>query len=206
MARTTGSKCRLCRREGIKLYLKGERCYSPKCPIEKKGALPPGHHGQKGSKRLSDYGVRLREKQKAKRMFGVLEKTFNNYYDKASLFRGETGKRLMQLLEGRLDNVLFRGGLIGSRSQARQLVTHGFCLVDGKKTNIASYQVSPGQVITISTKGLKQDNVKKSLEDKVAVPNWLEKKAAVLKIKRLPEREEMEQDINEQLIVEYYSK
>ena len=206
MAKYIDAKCRLCRREGVKLFLKGERCYSSKCPIEKKGALPPGQHGQKGSQRLSGYGIRLREKQKAKRIYGVLEKTFKKYYKKASQFKGETGKKLLQLLEMRLDNVLFRGGLVGSRSQARQLISHGFCLVDGQKTNIPSYQLKPGQIITLNSKAMKIDQVKKFLAEKKTAPAWLKRKAVVVKVERLPEREEMEQELDEQLIVEFYSK
>ena len=125
---------------------------------------------------------------------------------KASQFKGETGKRLLQLLETRLDNVLFKGGLVGSRSQARQLISHGYCLVDGKKVNIPSYQLSPGQVITLKPKGLQLDLVKKILAEKIAAPSWLTRKAAVLKMNKLPEREEMEQELDEQLIVEFYSK
>ncbi|MFC1711328.1 30S ribosomal protein S4 [Patescibacteria group bacterium] len=206
MTRNIDAKCRLCRREGAKLFLKGERCYSPKCPIDKKGALPPGQHGQKRAGRLSDYGIRLREKQKAKRIFDVTEKTFKNYYKKSSKFRGETGKRLLQLLETRLDNVLFKGGLLGSRTQARQLICHGFCLVDGKRTNIPSYQLAPGQIVTLNIKGMKLEPVKRSLAEKRVLPVWLKRKATVVKLDRLPEREEMEQDIDEQLIIEFYSK
>lgn len=206
MARYTGSKCKLCRREGVKLFLKGDRCYSPKCPIERKGAVAPGQHGQKRISRLSDYGIRLREKQKARRIYGLMEKTFKNYYQKASQFKGETGKRLLQLLETRLDNVLFKAGFVGSRSQARQLITHGFCLVDGHKVNISSYRLKPGQVVTLNTKGLKHDSFKRNSEKKITIPSWLKRKAAVVKIDRLPDREEMEQDLDEQLIVEFYSR
>lgn len=206
MSRNFGPKCRLCRREGKKLFLKGERCYSPKCPIERKGALPPGQHGQKGSRRLSDYGLQLREKQKAKRMFGITERVFKNYYKTASQFRGETGKRLLQLLETRLDNIVFRGGLVDSRTIARQLITHGFCLVDGKRVNIPSYQGKPNQIVSLNTKGLALEMVKKSLAKKPSAPPWLKRKAAVVKIERLPERDEMENDIDEQLITEFYSR
>jgi small subunit ribosomal protein S4 len=206
MVRATGSKCKLCRREGEKLFLKGERCYSAKCPIEKKGAVPPGQHGQKRLRRLSDYGVRLREKQKAKKIYGIVERVFKNYYKKASQFKGETGKRLLQLLETRLDNVLFKSGLVVSRSVSRQLITHGFCLVDGKKVNIPSYQVSQGQTVSLNTAGLKLDAVKKALEQKGAIPAWLKRKAVIAKMERLPEREEMESNIDEQLIVEFYSR
>ena len=206
MSRILGAKCRLCRREGTKLFLKSDRCYSPKCPIDRKGALPPGQHGQKRSRRLSDYGIRLREKQKAKRIYGITERVFKNYYQKASVFKGETGKRLLQLLETRLDNVLFKSGLVLSRTIARQLISHGFCLVDNKKVNIPSYQVLPGQIVSLNTKGLKLDLVKKSIEEKRTIPAWLKKKAVVVKLDRLPEREEMEANIDEQLIVEFYSR
>lgn len=206
MVKYIGPKCKLCRREGTKLFLKGERCYSPKCPIERKGALPPGQHGQKRRKRLSDYGIQLREKQKAKRIYGVSEKTFKNYYQKAARSKEDTGKRLLQLLETRLDNVFFKGGLADSRSIARQLISHGFCLVDGKKVNIPSYQVKPGQVITVKSKGLELELVKKSLAQKKSIPPWLKRKAAVIKMERLPEREEMEANIDEQLIIEFYSR
>lgn len=207
MARQRGAKCRLCRREGIKLFLKGERCYSPECPIERKGALPPGEHGQKRARRLSSYGEQLREKQKAKRIYGVLEKQFRRYFKQARKVRENTGKILFQILESRLDNVVFRLGLTPSRSVARQLVNHGFILVDGQKVDVASYQVKPGQIVTLSTKGLKLKEVKDSLAEKGRkIPEWLQRKAAVGKIVRLPEREEVEVDINENLIVEYYSR
>ena len=206
MARLIGPKCKLCRREGRKLFLKAERCYSPKCPIEKKGAVPPGIHGFKRRRKPSAYGIQLREKQKAKRIYGVLERQFKNYYTKAVSHRKDAGLRLLQFLEVRLDNVFFRGGLVLSRSLARQIVCHGFAVVDGKKVDIPSYQVKPGQVITVSLKGLKLDPVKKALAAKITLPKWLQKKAAVVKIERLPKREEMELDINESLIIEFYSR
>lgn len=207
MARYTDAKCRLCRREGAKLFLKGERCYSPKCPIERKGAVVPGQHGQKRRSRLSDYGRQLREKQKTKRLYGVLERQFKNYFKKAAKAKEATGERLLQFLETRLDNVVFRLGLAPSRSVARQLVSHGHVLVDGKKVNIPSYQVKPGQVVTLAPKGLKIDLVKKSLAEKERkIPAWLERKAAVGKVARLPKREEMDIDIDEHLVVEFYSR
>jgi small subunit ribosomal protein S4 len=206
MARLISPKCKLCRREGRKLFLKAERCYSPKCPIEKKGAVPPGIHGPKRSRKPSAYGIQLREKQKAKRIYGVLERQFKNYYTKAVNHKKDAGLRLLQFLEARLDNVFFKGGLALSRSLARQIVRHGFALVDGKKVDIPSYQVKPGQVITVSLKGLKLDPVKKALAAKIILPKWLQKKAAVVKVERLPEREEMEADINESLIIEFYSR
>jgi len=207
MARYLDSKCRLCRREGTKLFLKGERCFSPKCPLEKKGAVAPGQHGLKMRRRLSEYGVQLREKQKAKRTYGVLERQFRRYFKKAFKKRGVTGEALLQLLELRLDNVVYRLGLVPSRSVARQLVRHGHILVDGKKVDIPSYQVKPGQVINLNPKAMKIEVVKKSLaEKKKEIPSWLQKKAAVGKIIRLPTREEIGADIAEQLIVEYYSR
>ncbi|PJC28326.1 30S ribosomal protein S4 [Candidatus Shapirobacteria bacterium CG_4_9_14_0_2_um_filter_39_11] len=207
MARYLDSKCRLCRREGTKLFLKGERCFSPKCPLEKKGAVAPGQHGLKMRRRLSEYGVQLREKQKAKRTYGVLERQFRRYFKKAFKKRGVTGEALLQLLESRLDNVVYRLGFVPSRSVARQLVRHGHILVDGKKVDIPSYQVKPGQVINLNPKAMKMEVVKKSLaEKKKEIPSWLQKKAAVGKIIRLPTREEIGADIAEQLIVEYYSR
>jgi len=206
LARYTGPKCKLCRREGVKLFLKGERCFSAKCPIERKGAVPPGQHGQKRRRRPSDYGIQLREKQKAKRIYGVLERQFKRLYKKAASKKKDAGLRLLQFLELRLDHVIFRGGLVFSLSTARQIITHGFCLVDGKKVDIPSYQVKPAQVITLNTKGLAFDEVKKALAAKKPVPKWLKRKAAVLKVERLPEREEIEANINEQLIVEFYSR
>lgn len=207
MAKYIDAKCRLCRREGVKLFLKGERCYSPKCPIERKGAVPPGQHGQKRRRRLSDYGRQLREKQKTKRFYGVLEQQFENYFKKAAKVKEATGGMLLQLLESRLDNVIFRLGFVPSRSVARQLISHGHVLVDGKKVNISSYQVKPGQIVTLAPKGLEIEQVKKSLAEKERkIPIWLERKAAVGKVARLPKREEIDVDIDEHLIVEFYSR
>jgi len=207
MAKYKDAKCRLCRREGVKLFLKGERCYSPKCPIERKGAVPPGEHGSKRQRRLSNYGQQLREKQKVKRIYGVLERSFRRYFKEARRVKEATGKMLLQILESRLDNVVFRLGLTPSRSVARQIVRHGFVLVDGQKVNLPSYQVKPEQIVTLTTEGLKLKQVKDSLIEKERIiPKWLQRKAAVGKIKRLPEREEIEVDINEDLIVEYYSR
>lgn len=207
MARYVEAKCRLCRREGIKLFLKGDRCYSPKCPIERKGAVPPGQHGQKRARRMSDYGLQLREKQKTKRIYGVLEQQFRRYFKKAFRIKGSTGQRLLQLLELRLDNVVYRLGLVPSRSVARQLVTHGQVLVDNQKVNIPSYQVKVEQMISLSPRALKLEIVKKSLAEKEKkVPEWLKLKAVIGKVARLPEREKIDTDINENLIVEYYSR
>ena len=194
-------------REGDKAYdLKGERCFSTKCPIERKGAVPPGQHGQKRKRRPSNYGIQLREKQKTKRIYGLLERQFKKLFEKAASKKGEIGLQMLQFLELRLDNIVFRGGLVFSRSTARQIVNHGLCLVDGKKVDIPSYQVKPNQIITLNPKGLGMDAVKKSLASKQPTPKWMKRKAAVLKVERLPEREEIEADINEQLIVEFYSR
>ncbi len=207
MARYLGPKCRLCRREKTKLFLKGDRCYSPTCPLDRKGAVPPGQHGLKTSRaRISDYGRQLREKQKAKRIYGVLEKQFRNYFQKVARSKGNSGERLLQMLESRLDNIVYRLKFVPSRSLARQLVSHKHVLVDGKKVNIASYQVKPGQTMSLDGKALKIDEVKKALADKGKLPAWLRKKAAVGQMVRLPERKEIEGDIEEQLIVEYYSR
>jgi len=209
MARYLGAKCRLCRAAGTKLFLKGERCYSPKCPLERKGAVPPGQHGQKkkGGVRLSKYGEQLAEKQKLKRVYGILEKQFHRYFQQALKTKGETGKMLLKLLERRLDNVVYRLGFAPSRSVARQLVRHGHVLVNNKKVNIPSYQVKPGEIISLAPKALKMEIVTKSLEEKERkIPGWLQRKAAVGKINRLPERDEIDFNINEDLIVEFYSR
>jgi len=206
MSRNIGPKCRLCRREKAKLFLKGERCFSPSCPIEKKGAVPPGQHGLKSSQRQSDYGKQLREKQKVKRIYGLNESQLKNYFQKAIKVRQATGEFLLQMLESRLDNVLYKFGFISSRNLARQLVTHKHILVDGKKVNIPSYQLKPGQVISLDKKVLELDEVKKALVEKNKLPDWLKRKAAVGQIVRLPKRDEIESDIDEQLIVEFYSR
>ncbi len=207
MARYLDAKCRICRREGTKLFLKGKRCLSPKCPIERKGAVPPGVRGTKIPRRLSDYGMQLREKQKVKRMYGVLEKQFKRYFEKARKIKGETGTELLRLLERRLDNVVYRLGFAPSRSLARQLVSHGHVLVNGKKVNIPSYQVKIGEVIALSPEALKIKEISEILSQKnVIIPSWLEREGAVGKIKKIPEREEIGGEISEQLIVEYYSR
>jgi len=217
MARIQNVKCKQCRREGRKLFLKGERCYGPKCPIEKKGAVPPGVHGQKRRSKLSDYGVQLREKQKIKRMYGILERQMRNYFSSAKKlsFRGKardnfaragTGESLLQLLESRLDNVVFRSGLTPSRSVARQVVSHGQVFVNGKKVNIPSYQVKTNDVVSLGGKALEIPVVKVNLEKKVVPPSWLDKKAAVVKMLRQAQRKEIDADIDEQLIIEFYSR
>jgi len=190
----------------MKLFLKGERCYT-RCPIEKKGAVPPGQHGLKSSmKRMSDYGKQLREKQKVKRIYGLSEKQMKNYFQKAFKGKQATGEALLQLLESRLDNILYRLGFVNSRHFARQLVSHKHVLVDGEKVNIPSYQLKKNQTVSLGPKALKLALVKKALAEKTKVPEWLKKKAAVGQMVRLPKREEIEGDINDQLIVEYYSR
>jgi small subunit ribosomal protein S4 len=206
MAHYTDPKCRLCRREGTKLFLKGARCYSPKCPIDRRGAQPPGQHGKKRVRRLSDYGIHLREKQKVKRTYGVLEKQFANYFKEALKSSANTGERLLQLLESRLDNTVFRLGLVSSRSLARQLINHGHVKVDDKKVSIPSYLVQPYQTISLSNKGSKLKFVQESLEQKTTPAKWLKRKALLGKVERLPLREELDDSIRENLIIEFYSR
>ena len=207
MAKYTDAKCRLCRREGVKLFLKGARCYSPKCPIERRGGQIPGQHGKKqGRPRLSGFGIQLREKQKAKRFYGVLEGQFHRYYDEAIKSTENTGEVLMQLLETRLDNLVFRLGFVGSRSLARQLVTHGNVLVDGKKIDVPSYGVKPGQIISVSPRGAKINFVTEALKAETVAPSWLIRKDVVGKLERFPSRDEIGGDIKENLIIEFYSR
>lgn len=206
MARLTDAKCRRCRREGAKLFLKGSRCYSAKCPIAKKGAVPPGQHGLR-RRRPSSYALQLREKQKVKRLYGVLERQFRRYFDQARQVRQATGEALLQILESRLDNVVYRLGFVSSRSLGRQLVNHGFVKVNDQKVDVPSFLVRPGQTISLTSRGLELDYVKQSLADKDRqIPSWLQRQAAIGKIVRLPKREEIEADIDEDLIVEYYSR
>lgn len=200
MARYTGPKRRLSRREGIPLFAKDVKA------IERKGAIPPGQHGARMRRRFSEYGVQLREKQKTKRIYGILERQFKRYYDESSKVKGATGLALLQTLETRLDNVVYRLGFATSRAQARQLVSHGHIKVDDKKVTIPSYRVKVGQTIALSDKLSDNTQVKKSLEVNTTLPEWLERQATVGKVLRTPEREEMEQSINEQFIVEYYSR
>lgn len=208
MAKYTDAKCRLCRREGVKLFLKGARCYSPKCPIEKRGGQIPGQHGKKqGRPRLSGYGIQLREKQKAKRFYGVLETQFHRYYEEAIKSRQNTGEVLMRLLETRLDNLVYRLGLTLSRSLSRQLVSHGNVLVDGKKVDVPSYSVKPGQVIAVSPRGAKINFVIEAQKvEAVALPSWLSRKAVIGKLERFPSRDEIGSEIKENLIIEFYSR
>ncbi|OGD85743.1 30S ribosomal protein S4 [Candidatus Curtissbacteria bacterium RBG_16_39_7] len=201
MARYTGPKHKLCRREGIPL------CGSVKCPVHTR-TNPPGQHGPKGRRRLSAFGQQLREKQKAKRIYGVLERQFRRYVREAQKAKGKTGEVLLQLLETRLDNVLYRMGFAPTRSSSRQLVSHGHVLVDEKKVDIPSYNLKPNQIVTFRDQSLKiplvQENLSKTKKEKP--PTWLEKKGPVGKILRLPEREEIGEPINEQFIVEFYSR
>lgn len=209
MARYRDSVCRLCRREGLKLFLKGDRCFTDKCAIERR-SYAPGQHGQKSGARLSDYGKQLREKQKTRRTYGVLEGQFRKLYAEATRSKGVTGERLLQLLETRLDNVAYRMGFGASRSEARQVVRHNGVTVNGKRVNIPSYQVRPGDVIEVSQKAKAQLRVKAAAEaaESRGVPEWLEVDAKGLKgtFKALPARTDLPSTINESLIIELYSK
>lgn len=207
MARYTEAVCRLCRREGMKLYLKGDRCYTDKCAISKR-AYAPGQHGQ-NRKKLSNYGIQLREKQKAKRFYGVLETQFRKYFEIADKQAGITGENLLRLLESRLDNVVYRLGFGASRAEARQLVVHGHFTVNGKRVDIPSYLVSVGDVIAVAEKSKASDKFKAIAENfKGNVPNWLTADAEKLegKVVSLPSREDIDLPIAENLIVELYSK
>lgn len=208
MAKYTGSVCRLCRREGTKLYLKGDRCYSDKCSFTRRPTAP-GQHGQKRRK-LSEYGLQLREKQKARRIYGVLETQFERYYKQAERMRGITGENLLQLLERRLDNVVYRLGFASSRAQARQFVLHGHITVNGKRVNIPSYLVDEGDVIAVREKSASNIEHFKALRDgtdRVVVP-WLQVDYEKLEgtVTALPAREDIDVPIQEHLIVELYSR
>lgn len=200
MSRYKGPKRRLSRREGVPLFLKDAKS------LERKGAIPPGMRGTKIKRRLSDYGIQLREKQKAKRLYGLTEKQFRNIYVQAAKSGGATAQTFLELLERRLDNTVYRLGFTKSRMEARQIVSHGHIMVDGKRVNIPSYRVKPGQIVAISPKFVDNTQVKKSIERDDTLPGWLDRKATVGKVLRSPAREEMEQVINEQLIVEFYSR
>lgn len=208
MARYIESVCRLCRRENLKLYLKGDRCYSDKCAVERRG-YPPGQHGQ-GRAKFSNYGVQLREKQKVKRMYGLMERQFRNFFSKAEKQKGITGTNLLLLLERRLDNLVYRLGFANSRSEARQLVLHSHFTVNGKKVNIPSYLVRVGEVIELREKSRKNAKVGESLEAvaRRGIPSWLElvKEQFRGRLVSLPAREDLTMPIKEQLIVELYSK
>lgn len=212
MARYTGPVCRLCRREGEKLFLKGSRCLTPKCAVERR-TYPPGQHGREGQfrrGRASDYLLQLREKQKARRIYGVFERQFSNYFTKAERRSGLTGTNLLVMLESRLDNVLYRLGFADSRAQARQLVQHGHVMLNGRKTNIPSALVSPGDIVSIrpeSTRRTYFKTLRQDLDDR-QVPRWLslDPRNLSAKIEHLPTREDIDVSLNEQLIVEYYSR
>ena len=209
LARNLDPKCRQCRREGEKLFLKAEKCFTEKCAIEKRN-YPPGQHGQRRSSRLSDYGVQLREKQKLRRIYGVLEKQFRSYYAEADRKKGITGENLLQMLESRLDNVAYKMGLGGSRTEARQIVRHNSILVNGKRVNIPSYQVQPGDSISVADQSKDQLRIKSALEaaDERGLPEWLEVDVKKLTgiFKNRPERDDLPSTINESLVVELYSK
>ena len=206
MARYTGATCRLCRREGMKLFLKGDRCYTDKCAFARR-SYAPGQHGA-NKKKLSNYGVQLREKQKAKRIYGVLESQFRAYYEKAEHMKGITGENLLKLLELRLDNVVYKLGFGASRNEARQLVTHGHFLVNGKKVDIASYRVSVNDVISVCEKSRGTEKFKTFAENAKALPKWIEGNVENFegKVVAEPSREDIDVPVNETLIVELYSK
>lgn len=209
MARYTEAVCRICRREGQKLFLKGERCYTGKCAIARR-SYAPGQHGQ-GRKKVSEYGLQLRAKQKTRRYYGVLEKQFRHYYDLATHVKeGKTGENLLAILETRLDNVVYRLGWGSSRAEARQLIVHGHFMVNGKKVNIPSYLVSVGDVVSICEKSRSSEKIKALMEANGSrpVPMWLETNAESYeaKIVAMPKREDIDLEVEETLIVELYSK
>ena len=208
MARYTGSVCRQCRREGQKLFLKGDKCYSQKCTFGHR-PTPPGQHGQARQKKMSEYGIQLREKQKARRAYGVLETQFHRYYERATNMKGVTGENLLQLLERRLDNVVYRVGLGSSRAQARQFVRHGHIYVNGKKVDIPSYIVDAGEVVTLRARSREINHFKALREGSGRIlPKWLTFDAENLTatVAALPAREDVDLSIQEHLIVELYSR
>ncbi len=208
MARYTGSVCRFCRRENQKLFLKGDRCFTEKCAFERR-AYPPGQHGQ-GRIKFSEYGLQLREKQKVRRMYGLLEKQFRNLFAKADRLRGITGENFLGMLERRLDNVVYRAGFANSRSEARQLVRHGHFLVNGKKVNIPSLEISKGDTVVVREKSHNVTQIKAAIEGskRREIPQWLEMNPAEFKVtvRDLPARDDVTAPIEERLIVELYSK
>ena len=213
MARYTGPVCKLCRREGEKLFLKGDRCLSPKCPFERDRGYPPGEHGRMAQfrrRRTSDYSRQLREKQKVRRIYGVLERQFRRYFREAERRPGLTGANLLIILESRLDNVIYRLGFADSRAQARQLVQHGHFVVNGRRTNIPSYIVRPqdGIVVREGSRSRTYFKDRAELLNEGAVPNWLslDPGTMVARVLQLPAREDIAAGLNEQLIVEYYSR
>lgn len=208
MARYTGAACRICRREGDKLFLKGDRCYTDKCAIARRSYVP-GQHGQ-GRKKQSEYGTQLREKQKAKRYYGLLEKQFHHYFEMAEKMTGVTGENLLKILESRLDNIVYRSGFAMSRPEARQLVSHAHFTVNGKKVNIPSYLCRPGDVIAVRSKSMGNDKLKMVIEANASRPalNWLsvDRAKGQTQVVNLPERSEIDLQVEEHLIVELYSK
>lgn len=208
MARYTGAVCRLCRREGQKLFLKGERCYSDKCSVARRSYVP-GQHGQ-GRKKTSEYGLQLRAKQRARRYYGILESQFHHYFEMAERKQGMTGTNLLRILESRLDNFVYRAGFASSRNEARQLVTHGHFEVNGHKTNIPSYLLKAGDVVVVTETSRSSDKIKAVVEANSARPNpkWMDvsRDSMQAKVINLPEREDIDAPVEEQLIVEFYSK
>ena len=208
MARYTGAVCRLCRREGEKLFLKGDRCYTEKCAVDRR-TYPPGQHGQ-GRRKESEYGLHLREKQKVRRIYGVLERQFERYYDRAARQKGITGENLLQLLEMRLDNIVYRMGLGASRAQARQLVLHGHIAVNGRKVDIPSYEVQPGDVISVRENSRNLQLIKDNVEAAAGrtMPEWMEVNLEQMegKILAVPTRDQIDISVQEHLIVEFYSQ
>jgi len=209
VARYTGAVCRQCRREKLKLFLKGDRCYSDKCSFERR-SYAPGQHGQARMRKVSDYALQLREKQKVRRIYGMLEGQFHRYFVEAERMRGVTGENLLRLLESRFDNVVYRLGFAGSRNQARHLVRHNHFLLNGRKANIPSLQVKVGDVITVREKSKEVEVIKESLAAMArrGVPSWLELNQETFAgtVKNAPDRQELTMPIQEQLIVELYSK
>jgi small subunit ribosomal protein S4 len=208
LARYREAVCRLCRREGVELYLKGDRCFTDKCAIKRRG-YPPGQHGQRRPKH-SDYGVQLREKQKAKRIYGILEKQFRNYFEKAERMKGKTGDNLLILLERRLDSVVYKLGFAQTRRESRQIVRHGHLVVNGRKVNIPSFLVRAGDAVELREKSRKIPNVNEALDAVVrkGIPSWLELDREKFRgtVKAIPARADIQEPIQEQLIVELYSK
>jgi len=209
MARYAGPVCRLCRREGMKLFLKGERCYGEKCAIERRN-VPPGQHGKGRRARLLGYGLQLREKQKVKRMYGVLERQFRRYFEKADRQKGVTGEILLQLLERRLDNVVYRLGFAASRAQGRQLVRHGHFTVNGKRADVPSFSIKPGDLVAVRPSSLKNPSITYAMEEVKGrgIPEWMEVNGEQMtgRLAATPTRDQLNLPVQEQLIVELYSK
>ena len=206
MARSLGPKCKQCRREGMKLFLKGERCLTEKCAVERR-SYPPGEHGR-GRIKQSEYLLQLREKQKARRYYGILEKQFRNYYEKAAKAQGITGEALLRMLETRLDNVVYRLGFAASRAQARQIIRHGHFQVNGRRVNIPSFQVKPNDVVTVKSGTAAEQTIRDATDLTASVAPWLQAdhEGLTAKILKLPDRAEIDTPVQEQLIVELYSK